>query len=134
MLALKAADLELALGDDEDGSAGVFAELGDVVDVAVADDPADVLRDGGFGDAAESAGGDRLDEESVGRGVRAGLDDLEELLALGDGVVVGVEEAEIDVELSACGLGDEGLLVLIGVVVGQGNDNAQTFVQGASGG
>jgi len=119
----------LTLGDDEDGNARILAELRDIVDVAVADHPANVLRDGSLGDAAKAAGSDRFDEKSAGRDIGAGLNDFEELLALRDGVIVGEEKAEIDIQLCGGGLGDERLLVLISVVIGQGYHDAQSFVQ-----
>ena len=125
MLALQAANFVLPLADGEDGHARSLGKVPGVVHIAIADHPGDALTSRGFSHAAQARGGDGFHEESRWGGSPCRLDDLEQLLALRDGVVVGVEDLEFESQSSPVALATAGLLVLIGVVIGERDNDTQ---------
>ena len=108
LLALNAADFSLVSADREDGNCAAPTKFVNVVGIAVDDSPSNAGRDCSFGNLRHPRP-DWLYQNGSGP-VRRILNELDELLGLINGVVVGVDDLNLDAE--PCGhLGDCGCLL-----------------------
>src|SRR5581483_9996259 len=101
----------------EEWDAEGTAQFGEVVDFAVEHDPADSGGGRGPGHLGERSS-DGLEDNAIGTLVRGSLHDFEKLLALEAGIVLRVENLEVDIETARgfeCGVC---LLNLVVVVTG----------------
>jgi len=121
-------------GDAEKGSGGDFAQFRNVAGVAVEDSPSDTGRSGSAGNLGQGGTTDRLKDDGVRAVVVGRLDGFEDLGALGDGVIIGIEDLDFRAQIAGHQLGGLGLFDLVIVVVGgKRNENAQLFHGGSSG-
>ena len=119
LAALDAADLQMVGSHHENGCGRGLAEFRDVIGVTIENGPPDTGRSGCASDLGKSGAADRLKDDGIGAVRLFGLDGLEKLRALSDGVVIGVNDLELDAEFPSgffCGLR---LFDLIIVVVGR---------------
>jgi hypothetical protein len=108
--------------DGKHGYLGGLAQFGKIVGVAIEQNPPDSAADGGASRLRQGRT-HRLNDD--GRGPvsgEGGLNNLQDLLALFDGIVVGMEDFQINSKTPGRGLRRDRLLNLIVViVVGEGN-------------
>jgi len=93
---LNASDFGLVGADREDWDGPAFPKIGNVIGIAVDDSPSDACSDCRFRDLRHPSA-DGLDENSRGP-LRRVLNNFDELLGLVDGIVVGVDDLNLDAE------------------------------------
>ena len=94
---LNSRHFDLIGGDGKDWSAPRSAQFGDIFSLTIQDSPAYAGRHGRFCHL-NHFGAHRLDDDGVGTRPRA-LDNLDQLLGLVDGVIVGVNNFDVGAEL-----------------------------------
>ncbi len=97
MASLNASDFGVVRGDAEHRRLAVAAQISEVVHIAVQDDPTDSRGNRGFGHLGQS-GADGFEDDSIGTCSRGRLDGLQQLLALINGVVVRVNDLDLDTD------------------------------------
>jgi len=126
LLSLNPTDFGLVGADREDWNSATSAEVGDVVGIAVDDAPTDTGSDSSLRNLRH-ASADRLHENGAGVLDRV-LNDLEELLGLIDGIVVGVDHLNVDAEAGGHFRYRYCLFCLVVVVSGDEGNNYIQFV------
>src|SRR5262249_30446171 len=132
LAALDATDLEMVGCDSKNGCGRRFAKFGDVIGVAIENSPADARGSGGASDLREGCAANGFKDDGVGTVRFFGLDGLEKLCALGDGVVVGVNDLEFKAKLASGIFGGLRLLDLIIVVAGGERDKKMQLFHAGS--
>jgi len=117
--ALNTADLDVIGTDREGWCAAGATKLGKIIGKSIEDDPADPGGGSGAGGLRERGGAKRLEEDAVRAFFRRPLNDFQDLVALLDGVVIGVSDFEGEAEALSGFFGGGRLLLLIIVVVGR---------------
>src|SRR5271166_2464502 len=119
---LNAANFHVVGTDAEHGRFARLTEFADVVCVAIKNRPANSGIDGSARYLRQCSSTDRLKNDGVRTIFLGGLNRLQDLGALIDGIVIGVENLEIHVQFTGCLLRGARLFDLIIVVVrGQRN-------------
>jgi hypothetical protein len=122
LFSLNAADFGLVRADGKNRRGERLATLSSVIGFAVDDGPTDAGTGGGGSDFRKRSGAERFDDDSVGAKGGVSLDGFQELRALGDGVIFGEGDFDIDAELMSGGPGGGRLLALLAVVFGDQRD------------
>ncbi len=125
---LNTADFHTVGAHGKNRHAVQLAQLVKVVGVAVEDDPADARHRGGpsYLGQGRSAGG--LEDDAVGKRGGFCLDELQDLLALLDGIVVGEDDFQIKAQAVGNFLGRGGLFDLVVIVLrDEGKDKVELF-------
>src|SRR5215467_12458100 len=115
-------------GDDEDGSFGGLTKLDDVIGVAIENRPADSRRRRRTGNLGQGGAADGFKDNGARAMLFFSLDSLQELRALSNGIVVGVNDLEFDAKLAGSSLGRLRLLDLVIVVVGRERNEKTQFL------
>src|ERR1700693_4781671 len=127
-MSLNAADFSMVGAYSEDGNAAGFAEFGNVFDVAIQHHPADAGGGRGASHLRQRGSAHGFENDSVRLRVGSRLNDIQNLLTLGDGIIVSVDDLNIDAEASGGCFSVRSLLDLIVVVVGrQRNQKLKLF-------
>src|SRR5208283_4755699 len=118
LASLDATDFKLVGADAENGDLAGLAKLGNVIGVAIENDPGDARVEGGASHLRESRAAGGFHDDSGGAIFGRNLNGLEDLGALVDCVVIGKDDLHIEVKLVSSALGILRLLELIVVIVG----------------
>ena len=129
LLSLDSSDLGLVGADGEYWNRATATKFADVVGIAVDDSPPDAGSDSGFSNLGHPRP-NRLDQN--GSGPQYGiLNDFDKLLSLVDGVVIGVDDLNLDAESRGhCFDGDCLFGLVIVLSCGESNNYIQ-FVHGS---
>src|SRR5205809_5766445 len=115
---LNSADFHLIGAYGKDGRASGLAKLGGVLGLPAENSPSDAGGCGSLGYLRKRGSADGFYKDSAGPKRRFRLDGLEELRALRDGIVVGINDLGLDTEFRRGGFRSCGLFHLIVVVLG----------------
>ncbi len=123
--ALDAPDFHVIGSKRKNRNARSLAQLGHVRGFAIENHPSDTGAGRGAGHLGKSGATDRLENDGMGTKRGGGLHGFEDLRALVDGVVVGVDNLQFDIEFAGGEFGGFRLLNLVVVVAG-GQRNQKT--------
>ena len=120
LLSLDAANLFVVRGDGKYGYREKAAEFGNVVGLAIQQNHSNSSGGGGASYLRMRGRTGRFEEDGVGPRSGRGLDAGQQLLALHDAIVAGINDVNLDPQFAGCLLGSRSLLdLVIVVVVGQ---------------
>ena len=94
-------------------------KLPDVADLAIQDDPGNSRVHGGLGDLWETGAAHGLENDAVGPELSAALNELQDLLALLNAVIVSIEDLHSNTQVPCCFLGRRCLLHLVIVILSE---------------
>ena len=94
------------------------AQFGKIFGKAVENDPANAGAGGGASDLRQGGGAERLEQNGVGAIFGRGLNRFQDLIALLDGVVIGVHHFQIETKTRGSFARGRRLFLLVVVIVG----------------
>jgi len=118
LLALDTADFAMIRRDAEHRNPVSRAKFPDVVSFTIKNDPANSCPSRGSSDLGQRSRSRGLEDDGIRSRGRGGLNDLQQLLALVDRIVVRIDDLQIGAQPTSRFLGRCCLLDLIVVVVG----------------
>ena len=98
MHALNLADRLMVGADGENRNRGTLAQLRKIICVVVQNNPANIRGDGGTSHLRKCGSARRLENDCIGTQRRRSLDEVQQLLALRDRIVAGMNDLDVYVQ------------------------------------